>query len=511
MQWLDLPKPQAKTPPAFSDPLTGKIWLADLPSTQPLPLVMAITHQILAIDAANLPAAKAIELLNFLRAQAIAPQAALEPVYLRKALPLGESEKRTFEAAEMLWYSMALAYLRRAMEMPPAEQGPALQKAAIALRQTEFCYFQAARDLPAETGPLLFAVLGLAHAGGTLFQPIRDPEYPHFAESNIAGHVAWAFLMRLCDPYQLTPVQLLVANRALSRWRELCEFRSTPSPDPKGHSVDISFIFGDTSLPPGVPKWMEIRKVSHKIASRIKSLEAGETPEALRLGRELSGAACIRLLHLLDISLEAQYRPAATEIGDIELAFGAEHAYQVLKGESLKKVQRFDATASQISHQRLEIFGFDKISHVPDGVRKLDVPSETWSLVDGVAMRLHDVEGARRQSPCLISTKRKDKTRLGVMRALRIDDAGNLNAELDWYVERIEAGYISSKGNAQDAIRHAVFLLRDGDHMTLIAPTEAIVRLNDALFLTGIAIGRVVIDGVIERGVDFVHYSVRTR
>jgi hypothetical protein len=105
-----------------------------------------------------------------------------------------------------------------------------------------------------------------------------------------------------------------------------------PDDDPKAHSVDLAPLFG-APLPAGIPRWLEVRKVERKIDQRIEALLAGESPESLKLGRELSGAACVRLLRQLEDSLQPQQTSASTEIGEIELAFGPEHAFNVLTGK----------------------------------------------------------------------------------------------------------------------------------------------------------------------------------
>ena len=150
----------------------------------------------------------------------------------------------------------------------------------------------------------IFAVLAQAESSAILSQPVGDPDFRHFGESHIGGHLAWAFLLRLADPYRLSAAQLAVANRAISRWRELAAFRQAPDDDPRAHSIDLAPLF-DGPLPEGLPRWLEVRKVVRKINQRIEALQAGESPESLKLGRELSGNACIRLLHDLESSLES--------------------------------------------------------------------------------------------------------------------------------------------------------------------------------------------------------------
>jgi hypothetical protein len=202
-----------------------------------------------------------------------------------------------------------------------------------------------------------------------------------------------------------------------------------PDDDPKAHSVDLAPLFG-APLPAGIPRWLEVRKVERKIDQRIEALLAGESPESLKLGRELSGAACVRLLRQLEDSLQPQQTSASTEIGEIELAFGPEHAFNVLTGEALNPNSSLDAGSASLSHQRVALFGFDRVSAMPTSVKKLTVPSEKWTLVDGRPCARSD--GARRLS-CLVASIRKEQPILGVLDGLLTSASGALTADLRWY------------------------------------------------------------------------------
>ena len=183
-------------------------------------------------------------------------------------------------------------------------------------------------------------------------------------------------------------------------------------------------------MPAGIPRWLAVRKVERKIDQRIEALLAGESPESLKLGRELSGAACVRLLRQLEDSLQPQQTSASTEIGEIELAFGPEHAFNVLTGEALNPNSSLDAGSASLSHQRVALFGFDRVSAMPTSVKKLTVPSEKWTLVDGKAVRPQDSDGARRLSPCLVASIRKEQPILGVLDGLLTSASGALTADL---------------------------------------------------------------------------------
>lgn len=507
MDWLTLPEPRKNIALAFTDQRTAKAWLAGQLQAQPMHMLAAISLQIEAIEATPLVPSLAIELLNLLRTAAVPAQDAIESRYTRKALPMLEDDQRCFDVAQRLWLRLGTAYLRLAPQFVAAERYPPLYRAACAFRMAEYCHFLAAQECPRLLDQCLFAVLTQAESSGQLSQAQPDPDFRHFGEANIAGHLSWAFMLRLVDPYRLSAAQLAVANRAISRWRELASFQTIAEDNPKGDSVDLAPLFGET-LPEGVPRWLDVRKVTRKIDQRIAALGAGELPEALKLGRELSPTACIRLLRAIEASLEVHAQQQSTEIGEIELAFGAEHAYAVFTGEMLVVSGALDAGSATLAHQRVAMFGFDRVSNMPTAVKKLNVPSENWLLVDGKAIRPAEHGGARRQSPCLISSSKLGAPRLGVMTGLQSITGDALAASLTWYDERIEAGRLVRIAQKRHSPATPVFLLHDGETCTLIVPSIAGVRIDIGMELEGTSVSHVVPTEVLERGVDFVRYAI---
>ncbi|MBP5985737.1 MAG: hypothetical protein KA538_00965 [Azonexus sp.] len=507
MHWLTLPEPRKNIELAFDDRPSAKAWLETLPQTQPMQLLAALALQVEAIDGGGLDAALTVELLNLLRRGSIIGQDAIEPRYVRKALPMQEEDESAFDLAQRFWLRLGVAYLRVVPDLPPADKALPLNRAACAFRMAEYCHFLAARECPQILDHLLFAVLAEAESYQLTAEPLADPDFRHLGDANIAGHLAWAFTLRLIDPYRLSAAQLAVANRAISRWRELAVFQPAPDDDPKAHSVDLAPLFGAT-LPADVPRWMEVRKVTRKIDQRITSLQEGESPEALKLGRELSSAACIRLLRDIDAHLDTFARQTSTEIGEIELCFGAENAYAVFTGELLNRAD-MDIGSATLAHQRVAMFGFDRISAMPTAVKKLNVPGENWTLVDGRALRPHDREGARRLSPCLIASAEQGVPRLGVMVGLQTTAGDALSSDLLWYEEAIEACRLAKPKGLEQQPTIPAFLLQDGDQLSMIVPATAGIRLFSSLALDGGSIDSVAPTEVLDRGVDFVRYAVK--
>jgi hypothetical protein len=508
MHCLTLPEPRKNIALAFNDTPSAKVWLAGQPQAQPMHMLAAIGLQIEAIEASAMAPALAVELLDLLRSAAVPGQESIEPRYIRKALPMLDDDQRAFEVAQRLWFRLGTAYLRLAPHFPPSEKTTLLHRAACAVRMSEYCHFLAARECPPVLDLLLFSVLDQAEKNGLLRQPMADSDFPHLGETTIAGHLAWAFLLRLIDPYRLSAAQLTVANRAISRWRELAGFQSMPDDDPGGHSVDLGPLLGET-LPEGIPRWLDVRKITRKVEQRIAALQGGESPEALKLGRELSPGASIRLLRDIEASLESHGQRKTTEIGEIELAFGAEFAYAAFTGEMIVQSGSLDVKSASLAHQRTAMFGFDRVSTMPTAVKKLNVPGENWLLVDGKAIRPADRRGARRQSPCLIASASLGVPRLGVMVGLQSIPGGALAADLRWYEERVEAGRLARPAApGQTAPIIPVFLLHDGEDCSLIVPSVAGIRLDNGVTLEATSVSHLVPTEVIERGVDFVRYAV---
>jgi hypothetical protein len=508
MDWLNLPAPESDRPPAFQDLAGAKLWLAAQPKAQPLLMQNVLSEQLNAIDAAQLPPTLAVELLKLLHAAIIPTQASLEVRFSRKALPMANEEERIFAAAQKLWTRLGIAYLRLAPHFAPREKCPLLFRAANAFRQAEFTHFQASRECPAELDRLLLAVLAQAAASGILRQAYNDSDFRHFGEANIGGLLAWAFLLRLIDPYDMTAAQLSVANRVISRWRELCDFQVDT--EHSAPALDISLAERiSASLPEGIPRYLNIQPIVKKIHSRIVSLRGGASPESLKLGRELSGTACIRLLNDIEQRLRSVKESPGHESGEITLAFGAEHAYAVFRQELLNPGAPMDVQSESLSNQRMALFGFDQVARMPTAVHKLDIPGEPWTLNDGKAVR-QPATGPRRQAPCLVATTLSGQPRLGVLHALLSDAAGTLNARLDWYEGSIEACYLQQPGlRDTKQARIAVFLLNRNQQISLVLPSNAPIRPGIGLALEGKIVHHLVPTEVVERGIDFVRYACR--
>ena len=508
MHWLNLPAAEPTRHAAFADLASAKAWLAAQPQTQPLLMLELLTGQLNATDGARQPPGLIAEQLDLLHSASVTTLSALESRYTRKPLPIPADDESIFVASQHLWTRLGIAYLRLAPHFAPKDKCRLLFRAANAFRTAEFCHFLAARECPAQLDQLLFGVLIQAESSGILRQPVTDKDFPHLGEGNIAGLLAWAFLLRLIDPYRLTAPQLAVANRAISRWRELCSFHMEADQSANAREISLTSLFG-TTLPEGMPRLLGIRSIARKISARVEALQNGETPESLKLGRELSGSACIRLLTDIDRYLLASPPAPAGESGDVQLAFGPADAYALFTEELLNPEASMDVSSEALANERMAIFGFDQVARMPTAVQRLHIPGEMWKVFDGIAIRPPET-GERRLAPCLIATLRDGQARLGVLRALLGDAGGSLSGTLDWYAGKIEACRLKPLGPREQKMpRVAAFLLHDAGQVSLLIPSAAPIRPGIGLALEGGTLEHLVPIEVIERGIDFVRYSCR--
>ena len=484
-------------------------WLATLASTPPLAVFSALLEQVQAIDGASIPAAQAVALLNLLRSAAVPLQPLLEAQFTRKALPLLADEERSFEITHQLWARLGIAYLRLVPQCTPANRVLPLHRAATAFRDRPVLPLSGCPDLSARCSiNCLFQCWLRRKLNGILRKPVADPDFPQYGKGSISGQLAWALLMRAIDPYHLTASQLPVVNRVFSRWRELVSFQNERARMPrKSTTLDLTQLLG-SDLPSGIPLYLNQRSVAHKLAQRIKLLEAGESPESLKLGRTLSAAAAIRLLKDLEQHLYHRKKRTSNEKGEIELVFGAENAYAVLNNRMLNPAAGLGDSGGAVNYQRMAIFGRDQVSELPTSKKRLKVDSEPWTLFNGRATRAPMAGASRLLSPCLVAAHVGGKSRLGIMTSLQCAADGALAAQLSWYDEDVEAGNLkrfAPKGTK--LVRVPAFLLRHGEGQSLIVPADAGVRLGIALELTDLSVEELIPTEVVERGTDFVARS----
>lgn len=509
MARLELPNPFAASALPFQDVQGARAWLKTQPQAEPMQMQTALLSAVRALDASDLAAPVRVAILDALRNAVLLAQSGLEVRYTRKPLPMSTADSYCFATTVALWRALAVAYLRPVFLLPPAEALVPLHRGVMALRLEQYAHFLCAHEVPDDLLKLLYSVLTTAESLGLQRTPLADPEYKHMGESHIAGHVAWAFLLQFSDPFRLSVAQLTVVNRAFSRWRELAGFQSEPGTDPKARTLALQDILGADGIVEGGPNWLDVRPVVRKLRKRVESMEAGESPESLKLGRELSLMACIRLLHQIDRTLRPAKARRGGISGTIDLVFGAENCYLALTGRELNRTSVLDPGSRGIAHQRVAIFGFDDVSNRADAaVKRIEVPAENWQIEGDEVMRGTHT-GGRLLSPCLIATPGAGKgARLGVLHALRITRDGGLRARVTWYEQKVEAAWFKGESAATRDQKVPAFVIPDDEGLSVILPANAGTKLGGRVMLEDSGVRLVALTSVLERGSDFLRYTL---
>ena len=515
MAKLSLPPPDTSLSTSLRDAEDARSWLAGQSSGQHLRLIRALLPEIRAIDACIASPTTRFEILDILRTAAIPAEESIEARYSHKPLPLMDEELSIFNSAWQLWQAIAIAYLRVAPLLPPPQLVQAMHRAAIALREALHCHYIARIEAESSLLPLLYELLVTAESLRMQRTLVLDPDLRYLGESSVAGDVTWAMLLHFADPYRLSPAQFAVTNRALSRWRDLANFQSQPDEDPKAKAIPLAKWIGEEHLSHDGPKWLEVKQVIRKLRKRIESLEAGETPEQLKLGRDLTGPACARLLRDLDRLL----RPHAKSFGDIltetsvDLVFGNTNLYALLTGKELGAVE-LSTNSNNISHERMALFGFDNAAQRIDNARTVEIPTEKWVTEEEWILRAAPA-GAQVGTTTLIGIKPPtDGTpRLAILCGLRQTGDGWLAANIRLLPTPAACGLqkTTAAGAARNTARQPVFFLpadeKNEAPASICLPTGAGAREGSLMSFEESPVEHLRLTEMLERGSNFTRFA----
>ncbi len=508
-------EPRTSVKLAFHDVITAKIWLAEhLPS--PPTLLQAALHtqiELLLAEPAIGPVLR-LEILEVLRPAVIDVQERLESRYARRPLPLNREEGGAFRKARRLWRMLGRAYADAVPYLPPGHLLFPLHRAALALRLEHYGHLIAGQEVPGELLDQLYQLLCLAETAGVLREGLVDPVFPHLENSTIAGNVAWVFLLEAVDGTGLSPSQLAVADRAFSRWRELAGFLSLPDDNPKARVIHLGELVGRLELPEGAPRWMDVRPVIRKLRKRMEALEAGESPEALLLGRDLSSQSCLALLRQMADALRQTTDEDESMTGTLSLTVGLDDAFWRLTGRAIQKLPKAGLAGPQVDHQRMAVFGFDNML-TTDGASARKVPSESWVEAGEWVMRGPGEGLERIKSPCLIAGGQKGskEASLAQLWGVREMADGTLCGHLHWYAESVEPCMVMGLPRRSDGVLEVpAFRLAGSDEDVLIVPSSAGIKPGVVLTLETMGGGtfRVTVGKLLERGGDFVRFGCQS-
>ena len=443
MTWFSLPIVQADNKAAFSDAAGATAWLTQQPQANVAAMQAELTRQIQALNTCRMAPLERFKTLEALRKTLFTVDGECHKRFENRPIPLWSSEQVALDTSRCLWRACALAYLHCLRACLDGDQSLTEIKAKIAHRamvclrmEQQTCYL-GSLDVDSEFWRNVHAILASTEQLGVSRQPVTDRLLGETAESTVNGQYVMALLLHLARPFELSRTQLAAATRWFARWREQAEILSIPDDNPKSTSITLDLSLGsptfDANGTPGIPRWLSTGSILRKMRKRLELLEAGESPESLKLGSGISSESSITLLKTLTDNLKHPLPLLASPLPGSQTAkvgAGMEIIHRQLGGKSLKAPEEPTSMNRQTQDQ-IAIFG--RIPHEVE--EKNAVKPEDWQITESSAseIRLSRPAGAgkaRLNNRCLLSIQAPDHSRpfLAVLSSLCTHGDGTLHA-----------------------------------------------------------------------------------
>ena len=408
MTWFPLPETSAANRAAFSDAKSAAAWVALQPQANAAVMLESLAAQLAAFNVFALPPCERFKTLEVLRKVVFAVSGECQRRFDNKPLPLSSAEQIFLDTTRRLWQACAVGYSHCLLACLDGEESVAPDAAKIAhramtsLRMEQLCCYLAGHEVDEKSWRNLHAVYAAGEALDVLSVHVSDPMPRETAESSVSGQYGMALLLHLANPYALTRSQFVAASRWLARWREQAIIQLYPEIKAGACCIALDLHGGgavhDHALPAREVRWLVLDQVLRKMRKRLEALNAGESPENLKLGNALSGTACIALLETLMRQLRSpslHQRRQHASLETIEVVPGVDNLYRWLGGKSLNEPARFDSLAGRIKADQLAVFG-----HVVETRSAEPICVENWlgALYDDGLLDLHreDIDNGAR-------------------------------------------------------------------------------------------------------------------
>ena len=319
MPGFKLPETQAANTAAFPDVTGAVAWLGRQPQTNAAAMLAELLIQIEALNTARMPPRERFKVMEALRKSVFAVNGQCQLRFENKLLPLLPTEQTMLAWTQRLWRTSAVAYLHCLQACLNRESGLDGEEARVAhrvltcLRMEQLSASLAWAEPGADFWGLLHAVWMAAEKLGVTQAPVANRLPAETRESTANGQYCMALLLHLSDPSSLSRGQFAAACRWFARWRELAKILPRPDERPKSGCLVVDLArdmpLSPAACTPQEGRWLAVGPVLRKMAQRLESLAAGEMPEILKLGSNLSAADCVTLLNRLRESLRNPRRP----------------------------------------------------------------------------------------------------------------------------------------------------------------------------------------------------------
>ena len=413
-------------PPEFADAAGAQAWIAQQ-KRSPGRYFDAAIDQLERLQSMPDAGFNRAQILEVLRRDTLMALAANRQRFAWHPRPLASSATAALNSNLRLWSAMITGYMQCAeslAETPgtdPAWVAVAAHRATMGIRLAVEDHFFAGVEPPAMLWQWGLAIAQMTQAFGIADHAIADPCMPDIGQSTSLHQYVLLALAACCDPFGMNAAEHGLLQRLLIRWRDLPKLATAKSGDEKERWINLRSLEQPAKEALKDPAWLEVSMVRSKLKKRLEALQAGETPESLHLGKDLTAPQWIASLDRIRRKLREAYDPPAAHSAQVtgESVFvtaTVEDGFGLVSGYRYNANPKAGAAADRVLHDRMAIFGRNSIiSDVTSDRPKL---GEEWifGFEDDIGLRISantDTVRLGVQIGQLVTIKRANVPQLG--------------------------------------------------------------------------------------------------
>ena len=365
------PLASAEHPLEFTDSASCKSWIEQLTLTNVQLTQQVLTHQLISLNAAQLPALERLKILEVIKEPAHFVQSESAKRYVGKPLPLDANETAVWNNVIALWQEMGSNYQQCLKAYREGDLAIAPHAALVTMRCLHqlgcmmLDYYRVYRQPPGVLWRALHELYAFAESHGFARIRVQDSFTQHDPDSSCAESYVQVLLAHLANPFSLSVRQMGFVARWLERWATLVGLATQPlptSPIPL-LAVDLTsasgVVFGSGLEPQPHLRYLDLEQLSKTLRQTINLLKQGQTPGQLGLGDDARQPGCENMLMLLYVqwcrtgTARAEDRSESEEPAEVCFGLASAHAH-VSGGRGLR--QPGELTARE--KQDLDTYGY---------------------------------------------------------------------------------------------------------------------------------------------------------
>ncbi len=295
----------------FTASASCKQWIESLPLTNIQQAQQALTAQVRALSAVQLPALERLKILELLKEATIFVQDEAAKRYAGKPLPLNASEAAAWSNGIALWQEIGRNYQLCLQAYREGDLSIAPHAALVCMRCLRYLghtmsdYYRVYRQVPETMWHALHELYAFAEQHGFARIRVQDSFAQRDPDSSCAENYIQTLLMHLANPFSLSVRQMSFVQRWLDKWATLVGLAAQPlAPGPiPSLAVDLGGTSGvalanDLKPQPNL-RYLDLESLSKTLRQTINLLKQGQTCGQLGLGDDARQPGCENLLMLL--------------------------------------------------------------------------------------------------------------------------------------------------------------------------------------------------------------------